>query len=127
METVNTYQDFVKNGTGIDRKSAEDMIILIAPFAPHIAEELWEILGNEKSVFIEKFPIYDESKLVADTVTIVVQENGKLRANITVAKDADKDSVLAMAKEAIAEKIAGKEIVKEIFVPNKIVNIVVKG
>ncbi len=127
MEAVNTYQNLIKEGKGIDRQTAIDMIILISPFTPHIAEELWELLGNTTSVFKESFPTYDESKLVSDTVTIVVQENGKLRANIQVEKDADKDAVLALAKEAIKDKIEGKEIVKEIFVPNKIVNIVVKG
>ncbi len=127
METVNTYLDLIKEGKGIDKKSAEDMVVLISPFTPHIAEELWEMLGHNTSVFAEKFPTYDEAKLVSDTVTIVVQENGKLRANIQVAKDCDKDTVIAMAKEILADKLEGKEIVKEIFVPNKIVNIVVKG
>ncbi len=127
METVNSYTALVKDGVGIDKKSAIDMVILISPFTPHIAEELWEMLGNTESVFKQKYPTYDESKLVSDVVTIVVQVNGKLRANISVPKDSDKDFVVNLAKETIKDKLEGVEIVKEIFVPNKIVNIVVKG
>lgn len=100
---------------------------LMAPFAPHIAEELWQQLGYEGSVHLTLWPTYDEQLLVSNTMTIVVQVNGKLRANVVLAADASKDDVLAAAKadEKVAGFIADALVRKEIYVPGKLVNIVV--
>ena len=103
-------------------------MLLLAPFAPHIAEELWQQLGHDESLAYEPWPAYDESLLAEDTVELPVQVNGKVRARVTVPADADKDAVLetAFANERIAELTAGKEVIKQIVVPGKLVNIVVK-
>ena len=104
------------------------LIKLLNPFAPHLTEEMWEYMGNKSMVSLEKWPEYDESKTIDDTVKIAVQVNGKLKATIDISKNISKDDALSTAKNEpkVAEFIAGKEIVKEIFVPGKIVNIVVK-
>jgi leucyl-tRNA synthetase len=100
---------------------------LLAPFAPHITEEIWEQLGEKGSIHLSNWPAYDEQFLTSDTMTIVVQVNGKLRAQIEVAPDTDKDDVLAtaQAEPKVAEYLSGKEIKKSIYVPGKIVNFVV--
>ena len=109
----------------ISKDSYEILIKLLAPFAPHVCEELWASLGHDDFVSIAKWPEYDE-KLMADaTIEIAVQVNGKLRATINIPSDCDKDTAIAMGKEAAADKITGN-IVKEIYVPGKIVNIVCK-
>ncbi|MBQ8545818.1 MAG: leucine--tRNA ligase [Clostridia bacterium] len=104
------------------------LIKLLNPFAPHLTEEMWEYMGNKSMVSLEKWPEYDESKTIDDTVKIAVQVNGKLKATIDISKNISKEDALTTAKNEpkVAEFIAGKEIIKEIFVPGKIVNIVVK-
>ena len=101
---------------------------LLSPFAPHVAEEVYESLGNTGFVSLAQWPTYDEAKTVDQTVEMAVQINGKLKGVITVAKNADKDSLLAVAKahEAMAAALDGKTIVKEIVVPGRIVNIVIR-
>ena len=116
---------FLKLKGGVDRETLETFVILLAPFAPHISEELWQELGHETSVFAEKWPQADTEAMKEDTVEIPVQVNGKIRATIEVAADAEKEAVLIAAKEAVADKLQGS-VVKEIYVPGKIVNIVVK-
>ena len=103
-------------------------IKLLNPFAPHLTEEMWSNLGNTTFLSLEKWPEYDESKTVDDTVTIAVQINGKLRGTIEISKTISKDDALATAKNEpkVAEFLKDKTIVKEIFVPGKIINIVVK-
>lgn len=125
MEFTNKLIAVAKEAGGVDKSSLETLTILLSPFAPHIAEEIWEVLGHNESVFRSTWPTYDESKLKEDTVNIAVQLNGKVKANITVAADADKDTVLAAAKEALGNKLTGT-VVKEIYVPGRICNIVVK-
>ena len=110
---------------GVDRATLQAFVQLIAPFAPHIAEELWERLGGTDSVFHAAWPVYDESLMKEDTIEIAVQVNGKMRGTITVAADISKDNALAQAKEMLGERLSGT-IVKEIYVPGKIVNIVAK-
>ena len=112
----------------IDRAQAERFCLVLAPFAPHIAEELWQRLGHDASLAHEPWPVYDESMVVDATVEMPVQINGKVRGRITVAADADEAAVLATAKadERIASQIDGKTIVKQIVVPGKLVNLVVK-
>jgi leucyl-tRNA synthetase len=92
---------------------------------PHLAEELWERLGGTDSVFHTAWPEADSAAMQENTKEIAVQVNGKARAVINIAVDADKDTVLAQAKEALGDRLSGN-IVKEIYVPGKIVNIVVK-
>ncbi len=126
MEYTNKLADVVKKENGIDKETLEALIILLAPFTPHLAEELWEITGHTQSVFNQKWPEYDESKMQEQTVSVAVQTNGKVRTNIEIVPDMPKDEVLTMAKKAIADRLEGVEIVKEIYVPGRIVNIVVK-
>jgi leucyl-tRNA synthetase len=103
--------------------------ILLNPFAPHATEEIWETLklGNGM-VCQQEWPKYDEAKCMEDTIEIAVQVNGKVRARLNVAADIEKDAALSAAKaeEKIAAEISGKTIVKEIYVPGKLVNIVAK-
>ena len=110
------------------REYAEGMIKMLSPICPHICEEIWETLGHTETIAYESWPTYDESKPADDEVEMIVQINGKVRGKIMVAVDTDKDEVLALAKadEKVAAAIEGKTVVKEIVVPNKIVNIVVK-
>ena len=124
MEYNNTLIDLTKKG-GVDKKTLETFIILLAPFAPHIAEELWEQFGHSDSVFDQTWPTYDEEAMKDDEIQIPVQVNGKTRVVIDIPVDAAKDDVLAKAKEALGNKLTGT-IRKEIYVPGKIVNIVAK-
>ncbi len=126
MEYTNKIIDLTKKQGGVDRQTLETMIILLAPYTPHIAEELWHEMGHTASVFEEKWPEYDPSKLVQDTVEIALQVNGKLRGTMEIAMNEDKDSVLTRAKELLESKFEGKSVVKEIYVPNKIANFIVK-
>ena len=97
MEYTNSLIDVAKKQGGIDKSDLETLIILLAPFTPHIAEEMWHGLGHEETVFSAKWPEYDDSKLVVNTVSVAVQVNGKVRENLTVEKDEDKDSVIAVS------------------------------
>ncbi|MDY5634895.1 MAG: class I tRNA ligase family protein, partial [Streptococcus orisratti] len=108
---------------------AKGFVQLIAPFAPHLAEELWQSLTKSaESISYVAWPTWDESKLVENDVEIVVQIKGKVRAKLVVPKDASREELeaLALANDKIKVDIAGKDIVKVIAVPNKLVNIVVK-
>ncbi|MCR5773607.1 MAG: leucine--tRNA ligase [Lachnospiraceae bacterium] len=111
---------------GVDKKTLETYALLLAPFAPHIASEVWEELGHDTGIFDEKWPVADKSKAADDTKEIGVQVNGKVRGTVEIAVDAPKDEALAAAKAAVSDKLEGKSIVKEIYVPGKIINIVVK-
>ncbi|MEE1243582.1 leucine--tRNA ligase [Frisingicoccus sp.] len=98
---------------------------LLCPFAPHVCEEIWEMLGNTKMISVSEWPKYDEEKTIDKTIEIPVQINGKTKAVLSIAADEAKESVLARAKEVLGNRITGT-IVKEIYVPKKIVNIVQK-
>ncbi|MCP4645207.1 MAG: leucine--tRNA ligase [bacterium] len=112
----------------VDRDVIETFLLLLAPFAPHMAEELWERLGHGGTLAYQAWPKHDESFLVEDTIEVPVQVNGKVRAVIKVAADADKDAILATAKAdpKVCTHTDGKNIVKEIYVPGKLVNFVAK-
>ncbi len=112
----------------ISTKSAEDFVKILAPFAPHICEELWNILGKTESVSIAQWPEVDASKLISDTFKMGVQINGKVRGELETPKSASKEEILEMARALPSVKnfLEGKQIVKEICVPGRIVNIVVK-
>ena len=125
MEYTNNIISIAKKNNGIDKETLNQLVILLSPFAPHISEELWQILGHNESVFKQKWPEYDQNKLVANKVKIAVQVNGKVRATIEIAPDESKEKALNVAKEAVASKLTGN-IIKEIYVPGKIINIVVK-
>jgi leucyl-tRNA synthetase len=101
--------------------------LLLSPFAPHIAEELWELLGHAPSISQQPWPSYDESKTVLQTITMAIQVQGKLRGTISVSKDEERETILSLAKEipAVAKQLENKEIKKTILVPNKIVNFIV--
>ena len=116
--------DFYKKNA-VNKAEYTTLITLLNPVAPHITEELWQILGNEGRVYQTAWPQYDEAKTVESTIEIAVQINGKMKATIKVAADIDKDSAIAAAKEALGDKLSGN-IIKEIYVPGRIVNIVAK-
>ena len=109
------------------RKLMENFVLLLAPFAPHIAEEIWEKLGHTKSTAYEQWPIYNEEKCAESTVEVVLQINGKVRSKIAVAKDtpATELELLAFKDTNIKRYMDGKRIIKKIVIPNKLVNIVV--
>lgn len=104
---------------------AEGFIKMFSCICPHVGEEMWNVLGHSESIAHEKWPEYDEEAVKEDTIEIGIQVNGKVKGTVNITVDEDKDSVLAKAKDAIKDKISGN-IVKEIYVPGKIVNIVVK-
>jgi leucyl-tRNA synthetase len=110
----------------VDKKTAEVFVLLISPFAPHIAEELWQRLGHAKTLAYEVWPSYDQSMIAEDSWTVSVQVNGKLRGTLEVSKTASQSEVLAMARalESVQRNIEGKTVRKEIYVPGKIVNFV---
>ena len=125
MEYNNKLIEMARKEGGIDKETLETAVILLAPFAPHIAEELWEQLGHETSVFANRWPEADHEAMKEDTVEIPVQINGKTRAVIALPADAAKEEALAAGKAAVADKLTGT-LVKEIYVPKKIINLVQK-
>ena len=116
--------DFYKKGS-ITRGELKTLIILLNPVAPHITEEMWQIIGCEGRVYQQTWPEFDEAKTVESSVEIAVQINGKVKGTLGIQKDDPKDQVIAKAKEVIADKLTGN-IVKEIYVPGRIVNIVMR-
>ena len=125
MEHNNALIDIAKREGGVDKETLRTFAILLAPFAPHLAEEAWHDLGGTESVFKAGWPKYEADMVKEDVLKIPVQVNGKVKAVVEVAADTAKDEVLSAAKEAIAGKVSGS-FVKEIYVPGKIVNFVVK-
>ena len=125
MEHNNKLIDMAKKTGGIDKETMSTMAVLLSPFAPHIAEEMWEQLGNEGSVFEAGWPSYDEELMKDDEIQVPVQINGKTRMVISIPADISKEDAIAAGKAAIADKLTGT-IVKEIYVPKKIINIVQK-
>jgi len=115
-----------KQVEGFGKGQAERFLCALSPFAPHLAEELWARLGNEGGISLADWPLVDESKLVDDTIELVVQVMGKLRARVSVAADASKDDIEAAAKASIPQWLEDKTIVKTIVVPGRLVNFVVR-
>jgi leucyl-tRNA synthetase len=134
MELVNATYDYLEKNRdgnlnrGILKEAITNMMIMLAPFSPHIASELWELVGMEGSVHDQKWPKWDPEALIKDEIEIVVQVNGKLRGRLTISAEATREEMeeIALGHEKIKESIAGKNIVKVIAVPKKLVNIVVK-
>ena len=116
--------DFYKKGS-ITKGELKTLIILLNPVAPHITEEMWQAIGCEGRVYQQTWSEYDEAKTVESSVEIAVQINGKVKGTLGIQKDDPKDEVIAKAKEVIADKLTGN-IVKEIYVPGRLVNIVMK-
>ena len=116
--------DFYKKGS-ITRGELKTLTILLNPVAPHITEEMWQIIGCEGRVYQQTWPEFDEAKTVESSVEIAVQINGKVKGTLGIQKDDPKDQVIAKAKEVIADKLTGN-IIKEIYVPGRLVNIVMK-
>ena len=110
----------------ITKDELEVFIKLLSPFAPHLTEEIWASLGNEGFLSVAKWPEYDEAKTVDDEIEVAVQVNGKTREVVKVSKDIDKDGAINAGKEAVSKWLEGATIVKEIYIPGKIVNIVIK-
>ena len=124
MEFVN----LVFRAGRIGKGQSERFVLLLAPMAPHIAEELWQRLGHEQTLTYEPWPAYDEKMIVEETLDLPVQVNGKMRGRISVAADAGEDAIVAaaLADEKVARFTEGKEVIKKIVVPGRLVNLVVK-
>jgi leucyl-tRNA synthetase len=127
---ISALMIFVNEATtrGASADDMETLAILLSPFAPHLAEELWHTLGHADLVSLAAWPHHDDALTIDDTIELVVQVNGKLRDRLSVAVDTPREEALALAcgSANVAKWLAGKTVVKEIFVPNKLVNLVVK-
>lgn len=125
MEYNNKLIELARKEGGIDKETLKTFVILLAPFAPHIGEELWQQLGGTDSVFHAQWPECDEEAMKDDEIEVAVQINGKTRAVISISADSSKEDAIAAGREAVKEKMTGN-VVKEIYVPGKIINIVCK-
>lgn len=125
MENTNKMVEIARKEGGIDIETLKTVAVLIAPFAPHMAEEIWEQLGGTGSVFHAGWPVYDLEEMKDDEIEVPVQINGKTKVVIKISAEATKEEAIAAGKEAIVDKLTGT-IVKEIYVPKKIINIVQK-
>ena len=121
MALINEF--YKKNS--VTKGEFRTLLTMLNPVAPHITEELWEKVGFEGRVYQTTWPAYDEAKTVENTVEIAVQINGKTRATLVIGKDDPKEEVIAKAKEVVSDKLTGT-VIKEIYVPGRIVNIVHK-
>jgi len=127
MKLSNALTDANGKDSRVYAEGIKTLVVLLAPFAPHIAEELWRLLGNSESVHTQTWPAFDPAALVADEITLVIQVNGKKRADIQVPSQADKAELEKYARESevVQRHLEGKEIKKVIVVPGKLVNFVV--
>lgn len=130
MELVNglyQYREVAGYNKAVMAEAVDTLVLLLAPFIPHVTEELWQDLGHGESVHKQKWPVVDEAALVADEVTVIVQVNGKVRDKILMPVNLDKAETekMVLAQPKIAEILAGKEVKKVVVVPNKLVNVVV--
>lgn len=126
MEYNNAMLDIAKKSGGMDLKTLQTFSILLAPFAPHLAEECYHLTGGEASVFAASWPAYDDKEREADEIKVPVQINGKVKIILEVPKDIAKEEILEKARVALGERLCGT-ILKEVYVPAKIVNFVVKA
>ena len=122
------YKELENKNNYVIKEGIETIITILSPFAPHIGEELWQMIGKEGSIFDISWPKYDETALVKDEIEVVVQINGKVRGKLSISSNVSKEEMekIATEDEKIKSLIEGKEIVKIVAVPKKLVNIVVK-
>jgi len=123
MEYLNTVRD----EHVVARQSTEPLIVMVAPYAPHLAEELWSLFGHERSVFTAPWPGFDERLAAAGDVEVVVQVNGKVRGRVTVSRGASEAEVVAraMQEEAVRKFVDGKPVRKTVYVQDRLLNFVV--
>ncbi|MBR0596650.1 leucine--tRNA ligase [Sinanaerobacter chloroacetimidivorans] len=131
MELVNEiyrYKESENLNLGLLKTAIDNLILILSPFTPHICEEMWQYTGHEGTVYLQKWPVYDDTALIRDTVEVVVQINGKVKEKVQVANGLGKEAfeLAVMDLEKIKQLLVNKEIIKIIAVPNKLVNIVVK-
>ena len=128
MEFLNALNQYMQGpiNKAFLKECLESFVLVLAPFAPHFSEELWESLGHAESVFKEQWPAFDETVLANKDKVIVVQVNGKVRAKLEVSPDTDKATIEQMALKEVTSYTDGHEILKTIYVPNKLVSIVIK-
>jgi leucyl-tRNA synthetase len=130
MELTNVMQRTraTLEGTHAWAWAVQNLVTLMAPMTPHIAEEIWHLHGNHESVHLQEWPSYDEVMTLDEVVTVVVQVNGKVRDRLEVPRDEEQDSVteMALASPKVQPYVEGREVVKVITVPEKLVNIVVR-
>ena len=131
MELINDlykYKELDDRNDAVIKEAIEAVVVILAPFAPHLGEELWLMIGKEASVFDIAWPEYDKSAIQLDEVEIIVQVNGKVRNKINAPVGIDQEAMkdLALNDEKIKEFIEDKDVVKVIAIPSKLVNIVVK-
>ena len=131
MELVNAmykYDVVEKKNVSLCKETLKDLLILIAPAAPHFAEEMWEQIGEKYSIHNQHYPKFDETKLAQDKIEIAVQVNSKIITRIEIATNLSNDQIVGQATQdqKVAALLDGKTIVKSIVVPNRIVNLIVK-
>jgi leucyl-tRNA synthetase len=112
----------------VQREAVDTLLLMLAPFAPHITEELWQVTGHENSIHQQAWPSFDPAAIVEDEITVVVQINGRVRERILVPVDITPQAMQekALAEPKVQQLIEGKKVVKVIPVPGKLVNIVIK-
>lgn len=128
VSAINKYDGYAEKSNSLILKAVDTLILLLAPCAPHFAEELWAMRGNKKSVFLEDYPVCDENALVKDEIELAVQINSKVKAKINVSKDATDDEIkdIALANEIIKKIVGDSQVVKAIVVKGRLVNLIVK-
>ncbi len=128
MELLNTVRSPGNVHSAVLRDAVESMLILISPIAPHFSEELWSRLGHPESIFRASWPEVDPEALRVEEVTLAVQVNGKIRSRVTLPADAETDEVekAALEDEKVSSYLEGKELIKVIVIPGRLVNVVVK-
>ena len=122
------YCNHLQKCSTVSKKLIEELVIILSPFVPHLSEEFWSLLGNSETITYQPWPQFDEGLIQLDEVTIAVQVNGKLRANINIAKDSDEKDVIseAMSLENVEKFTSEGNVVKTIYIPNRLLNFVVK-
>jgi leucyl-tRNA synthetase len=131
MELVNEiykYKEIKNPNLGLLKAAIEDVILLLAPFTPHICEEMWEHIGHNNTIYLEKWPTYDKNALIKDSIEIVIQLNGKVKEKIEVPNGLNKEQFeeVVMKNKKVIALLEGKEVIKVIPIPNKLFNIVIK-
>ena len=129
VSAINKYDGYTEKSNALILKAVDTLILLLAPCAPHFAEELWAMRGNKKSVFLSDYPVCNEQALVKDEVELAVQVNSKVKAKINVASDATDDEIkaIALANDIIKKIVGDSQVVKVIIVKGRLVNLIVKG